>query len=323
MGMAEFGSEEDEATDAAARWLVALEEAPDDHELRARFEAWRAASPANAAAWANTSDVYDLIATPAYAAHREARETSKVVALPHRRRLPLALAGAALAAGLAWLFVPGLLLDLRADHVTATAQLREVVLDDGSVVHMAPDSALEVRYGRDREVALLKGEALFTVTPDRARPFRVVTGNVETTVLGTVFDVRRVDDEVTVAVSEGMVRVARTDAGSPVSERLSPGDTVRVSAAGRIERASVTPSEVAAWRHGRIVARNLAVSDVVDELRRSFSGAIVLAPGALGRQRVTGVYNLSEPEAALRAVVGVHGGAVRRVSPWLLVVSSY
>ncbi|MCW5698206.1 MAG: FecR domain-containing protein, partial [Bauldia sp.] len=314
---------EDDATEAAAHWLVALEEEPDDAELRARFEAWRAASPANAAAWANTADVYELIGTPPYVAHREQREAAKVVALPRRRRASWVLAGAALAACLAWLFVPGLLLDLRADHITATAELREVTLDDGSIVQLAPGSAIEVRYRRDREVALLKGEALFTVTPDATRPFRVVAGNVETTVLGTVFDVRRFADDVAVSVREGMVRVAMADGVPPVSERLQPGDSMRIAAGGKVVRDTVAPSEVAAWRRGQIVARSLAVADVVDELRRSFAGAIVLVDGALGRQRVTGVYNLDEPEAALRAAVGVHGGTVRRVSPWLLVVSTY
>jgi len=321
--MAESGKEEDDATEAAAQWLIALEENPDDADLRARFEAWRAASPANASAWANTADVYELIGAPAYAAHREQREAAKVVPLPRRRRTSWALAGAALAACMAWLFVPGLLVELRADHVTATAELREITLDDGSIVQLAPGSAIEVRYGRDREVALLKGEALFTVTPDQARPFRVTAGGVETTVLGTVFDVRRFAEDVAVSVTEGMVNVALVNGVPPVSERLRPGDTVRVGADRTVARDVVSPSEVAAWRRGQIVARSLAVSDVVEELRRSFAGAIVLVDGSLGAKRVTGVYNLNEPEAALRAAAGVHGGTVRRVSPWLLVVSTY
>ncbi len=49
--------EEDHATLEAARWLVALEEEPDDAGLHARIAAWRAASPANESAWVNTSDI--------------------------------------------------------------------------------------------------------------------------------------------------------------------------------------------------------------------------------------------------------------------------
>ena len=40
-------SDPDRATMEAARWLVALDNDPDDADLRARIEAWRAADPAN------------------------------------------------------------------------------------------------------------------------------------------------------------------------------------------------------------------------------------------------------------------------------------
>jgi transmembrane sensor len=75
---------------------------------------------------------------------------------------------------------------------------------------------------------------------------------------------------------------------------------------------------VAPWLHGQIVARDRPMADVVDELRRYYGGAIVVADGTLHGRRVTGVYNLADPVAALRAIMGAHGGSVRQVSPWLL-----
>jgi ferric-dicitrate binding protein FerR (iron transport regulator) len=65
--------EEDRAGIEAAYWCLALEEEPGNAELRARFEAWLAANPANRAAWSNTIHVQDLIASPGYAAHRARR----------------------------------------------------------------------------------------------------------------------------------------------------------------------------------------------------------------------------------------------------------
>lgn len=43
---------DDRASVEAARWLVALEDDPGDGALRDRIAAWRAANPANEAAWA-------------------------------------------------------------------------------------------------------------------------------------------------------------------------------------------------------------------------------------------------------------------------------
>lgn len=324
------GKNEKDASVAAARWLLALEEEPNDAGLRRRFEAWLAADPEHAAAWAGVSDVYDAIGTPAYVAHRDGREAqptteTAVTSLDRarRRRFMVSAASLAIAACLAFAALPGLLLQWRADHVTSVAESRSVVLEDGSTMRLAPGSAVEVlaRTDGERGVRLLQGEALFEVVPDSARRFRVEANGVETTVLGTVFDVRLLDEGAFVAVREGEVRVDRV-AAPPVSERLKAGDWVRVERGGAIAHGTVPPAEVAAWQRGQIVARDRAIEDIVEEVGRSYRGVALVTDGALARQRVTGVYNLDDPVAALRAAAGVHGGVVRQVSPWLIVVSA-
>src|SRR5688572_18486322 len=53
----------DRASLEATRWLVELHEAPDDREVRRRFEAWCGASPLNAAAWSETERLSEVAAT--------------------------------------------------------------------------------------------------------------------------------------------------------------------------------------------------------------------------------------------------------------------
>lgn len=316
--MSTGGEGDDKAGVEAAYWLLALEEEPDNAELRARFEAWLAASADNRSAWSDTGEVHRLIGSPAYAAHRARREVRPPPRRPAGRRVALALAGLAVAACIALFALPGVMLRLEADHLTATAETRSLMLDDGSSVALAPDSAIEIVPGSGRTLRLLKGEALFQVTRDPDRPFRVLANGVETTVLGTEFDVRLQEGGAVVAVREGLVRVDRP--AERISERLGAGDWVSVAASGVMARGEVPSKEVAAWQSGRIVARDRSIADIVDEVRRSFGGAIVVTSAAFGRQRVTGVYNLSDPVAALRAAVAVHGGTVRQLSPWLLIV---
>lgn len=319
--MVRGGDEDDRAGTEAAYWLLALEENPGDADLRARFETWLAASPANRAAWLETSQIFGLIASPDYAVHRARRETPRVVEAPlpiesrFGRRVGLALTSLAAAACIA-LFAPGVVLRFQADHATATAETRSLTLDDGSTVALAPDSAIEIVPGPGRTVRLLKGEALFKVTRDPSRPFRVLANAVETTVLGTEFDVRLQEDGAVVAVREGVVRVDQ----ATVSERLEAGDWVSVAAAGLVARGALPTKEIAAWQSGRIIARDRSIAEVVDEIRRSFGGVIVVSQESFARRRVTGVYNLSDPVVALRAAVSVHGGTVRELSPWLLIV---
>lgn len=318
-------SDDRRASREATDWLIALREEPEDAALRARFDAWIDASPVNAAAWAETHHVDDLIgrARPAGPAREERKVVPVDFARTRARRIAILATASAMAACLMLVFAPGVLLWLQAAHMTSTAEIRTLHLDDGSIVRLGPASAIDVAFApTERRVRLLKGEAFFEVVGDTSRPFTVESDGVRTTVLGTSFEVRLADDGATdVAVRDGVVRVARDKAVPPVSEQLLAGDRVRIGRAGQVTRSSGPPDETAAWLHGQIVARDRSVADLVDELRRYHRGTIVIADGGLARERVTGVYNLSDPAIALRAVASAHGATVRQISPWLVVIS--
>jgi transmembrane sensor len=79
---------------------------------------------------------------------------------------------------------------------------------------------------------------------------------------------------------------------------------------------------VAAWRHGQLYLHDQTLRDAVDQLRRYYAGTIVLTDEALAERRVTGAYNLNDPEDALLGMARAHGARVRRITPWLIVLSS-
>ncbi len=62
------------------------------------------------------------------------------------------------------------------------------------------------------------------------------------------------------------------------------------------------------------------LSEVVDQLRSYHQGWILLRDDNLAAERVTGLYNLDDPQAALEALVQPHGGRVQRWSPFVLVI---
>lgn len=328
----------------ANRWRMMLSDSPDDLQLRSRIQAWRLASAENEAAWQKLERVYRVTGRMAPAHGGEwsdwlkdsrAREEGRNVHVlrpetPARSRTrPLKLwlaAGASLAvaAAVAFTAVPAALLRLQSDHITSTAEQRTIDLEDGSRVTLSAASAIAVTFsGAERRVSLLAGEALFQVTRDEARPFKVLSGDVRTTVLGTVFDVRQAGGEVIVDVQEGVVDVSVASAGNwpPAGERLHAGESISVDAARSVRRAAVAPALVGSWRQGQLLAQELTLGDAVNQLRRNFDGAIVLTGSTLAERRVTGAYSLSDPEAALRAIAQAHGAVVRRVTPWLLIIS--
>lgn len=327
---------EDRASLEATRWLVALHEDPDDREVRRRFDEWHGASPLNAAAWDETQQLSSLAATmpPAYTdvwtPVIAARQPSAQAGVGSRTgwflaglpRWRTALVASAMVVCLAVFVAPAIKLRLQADYTTATAQSRNVVLQDGSEVTLAPDSAMAVSYrAGERQVRLLSGEAFFKVQPEPSRPFRVVTRSVETVVVGTRFDVSMDTDGVNVSVEQGIVRVGADKTASAERSELQAGQAVRVTWNGDITRMNKSSDMVAAWRDGQLVAQNVSLREAIDQLRRYYDGTIILAASSLGERRITGAYNLKDPEDALRGIAHAHGAKVRRITPWILIVS--
>lgn len=325
-------TEDDCASEEATQWLIRLQERPEDQTLRLRFEAWRSASARNAAAWTETRRFSRIASThePADAAdwktfvadsrRRTVTASARPAGRAARRRGWLAPAlSLAVAACLLFAFGPTLLLRLEADYITGTGEQREIELADGSRMILAGGSAVAIAFeARERRVRLLSGEAFFEVRSNPQRPFRVTAREVDATVLGTRFDVRLGVDDVTVAVEEGAVQITQS-AGA--AEKLTAGQSARVQSNGRVVRTEQAPALVAAWRQGQLYAQGLHLKDAVEQLRRYYSGTILIGDSRLADLRVTGAYDLNDPEEALRGMAQVHGASVRRITPWLLMLS--
>lgn len=334
-GMTGASPDTTDADEAAITWAILLREEPENAELLAAFEVWLAASDLHAGAWAATAHAYDragdlrpMFTPPLRAA--DARPVLPAGPIPYRRRLtkpawrPRArhILPTALAACLVLVATPSLLLRMQASYRTGTAERGQTVLADGTIARLAPDSAIAVTYATNRrQVRLLKGEAWFDVRHDAARPFYVDAGGVTTTDIGTAFDIRLGRKGVTTEVTAGQVRVAYSSA-PPVSEPLSRGDSLHVGFDGTVSRGQRPAEQMAAWRNGQIIVRDRPAGEVIEALRPWFSGMILMRDEAFARQRVTGLYDATQPVEALRALAQAYGGSVTSITPWVIVVSS-
>jgi transmembrane sensor len=165
-----------------------------------------------------------------------------------------------------------------------------------------------------------RAKPFFEVESDPARPFTVAVHAFDATALGTKFNVRESENDVSVTVAEGQVRVTST--GTALREQLKAGEWLRVSWAGdSLGRGQLLPEEAAAWRDGRLVVEDRPLTEVIGALRRYYRGLIVTADDELSHLSITGTYLLADPIAALRAAAYPHGVVVRQVMPWVVIVS--
>jgi transmembrane sensor len=339
----------------ASAWFAEFREGDVPAATRARFDEWLRRSPEHiqaylevSAAWSElpTGDPEGRIDVTALLARARESADDNVVAFgargedagprglargpltPRRRSLP-ALA-ASIAFALMLLGLTAWLVAFRADtYSTGVGEQRTVRLADGSTVELNALSSIRARLSKTlRDIELTRGQALFHVAKDRARPFIVQSEGVTVRAVGTQFDVYRKRNGTTVTVLEGEVAVvpgrdSRTEPkedsapsilgsrgrapdpqGAAADEAAGAnGATILVSAG---EQVTVTPHEVqkrhkadvaaaTAWVEQRLIFEATPLSDVADEFNRYNTRKLVIADPALRSVGISGVYSTADP----------------------------
>jgi len=127
-----------------------------------------------------------------------------------------------------------------------------------------------------RFVVVNRGEARFEIAHDPKRPFRVLAGAGVITAVGTVFNVRRLDNLVVVTVGEGIVEVAPAspmnarDGGDYArGKRVTRGQYITYDGDGRLSEVRSTNVELAmAWRTGQLRYDSEPLNRVVQDINR-------------------------------------------------------
>lgn len=207
-------------------------------------------------------------------------------------------------------------LDPQPEFATNVGQQMTFTLKDGSVVQLNTQSALDTQITEsEREITLLRGEAMFDVAKDPSRPFRVHSGSVVVEAIGTRINVYRHEDATTVTVEEGWVSVATTEDDRTafdlpatrldgVNEQhvavlvLKAGEEVRAFNDGglvMIEKPDFEKST--AWRERRLVFRSDSLETVAEEFNRYNRRRIDIQVQPQDSRDITGTFDADDPES--------------------------
>ena len=284
----------------AIDWLVHLHSDEAGEADHAAFAAWRALSDEHEAAAVEAEGIWQGVGSLG-----EEHASKKLKERRRRRLTRRVVIGGGLTAlvGLAGYRSELIGSHLFAQYATGTGERRSVRLKDGSTVHLNAETALSAYYTSEvRRLVLYRGQAVFEVANDVERPFFVEAGEGSTRALGTVFDVNITRQNVVVTVLEGVVGVSST---------RNPGDYTTAEADQRLRYSDSgvesVPNDVdadmeTAWRRGKLIFDQKPLGDVVNEIERQLNGRVVFANSDVRDLRVTGVFDLDEPQAVLDAI---------------------
>lgn len=314
--------------EAAAFWYVRRSQGLTDHEEQLHRE-WLGRGVENAEAWADVEHSMEMFDSAGDDEILRAMRAHAVAAKPSSWFRPQLAAAAAVILMVA----AGVLLSLATinsdsfgpdrqvaaaaiTYATTKAEMRTVMLPDGSRMTLDAETAVEIRFTADaRQLRLLRGRAFFDAARDSRRAFYVVAGGRRILALGTKFDVRFRRDGLSVTLVAGRVSVSK--AGSPDGDVvLKPGQQFIEREGTRVIRSEEGQlQEVLDWQKGFVTFDDETLQRAVDDLNRYSRDQLIVSDPAVGALRISGRFRSGDAERFARVVGEIHPVDMVRSGP--------
>ena len=210
-------------------------------------------------------------------------------------------------------------------YETAMGEVREIQLDDGSVLTLGAESKIDVTFSENRRRAsLLAGDAYFNVASNADKPFDVRAGNMNVHVIGTSFDIRFSNTTTQLSVAEGVVNVSyplvfrrkvETNAAKQSKipdpalrtfRRLVTGERITASSSDGLKPVeTINPNMIGAWRNKRLVYFDAPLSDVISDINRYQNQPVVIKDAALNSLTVSATFDAQDIDQLLSTLSDV------------------
>ena len=309
----------------AIQWLVRLRFNQADEQTQRTFEHWLQERPEHVLAWQRVETLGDeLTGVPA----QLARQTLDGTHHGLRRRESLKLLGILATVGTAaWLGrdytpVPAMLAQQR----SSTGEQRRFQLDDGSLIQLNSDSAVDSDFDAQRRLLILRrGEIIVNVGADQhspqARPFWVQSRDGIMRAQSSRFLARELDVGTLVAAQEGSVTVFPGSSQTPASRSVQAGHQLLFTSSSA-QMVRDNGLDLWSWGDGVISARNMRLSDFIVELSRYRPGVLRCAE-EVADLRVSGTFQLADNDQVLALIAqSLHLQIDYRTRYWVTVTAA-
>lgn len=197
------------------------------------------------------------------------------------------------------------------EYSTQIAEIREILLEDGSMITLGASSRISVAEftSDERRVFLEEGEALFDIAHDTQKPFIVKSGKTEIQVLGTRFNLNRTVDYLAVSLLEGKIEVHQ-EITSSIVPFLREEETVTLYAAQiiRVKNGilnypeSRKTSQMASWVRGKLSYFNAPLSVVISDINRYSLSPVTIKDKSLENLPVTAVFGTDQIDIMVKGL---------------------
>ncbi|MBC7827859.1 MAG: FecR family protein [Chitinophagaceae bacterium] len=148
-------------------------------------------------------------------------------------------------------------------------------LPDGSFVMLNKNSSISYtrKFKGNKRKVDLKGEAFFTVTPNKEKPFEISVNGITVTVVGTSFNIKSMGGKTEVVVETGVVKVTR----NRKTVELRPNEKLITSTTdSTLVKEKVTDKLHQYYRSKEFVCDNTPLWKLVEVLNEVYDANIIV-----------------------------------------------
>lgn len=175
---------------------------------------------------------------------------------------------------------------------------RFILLPDSSTVVLREGSTLlyPATFGGSERVVTLTGEGYFDVREQPGKPFRIRSGKLVTTVLGTAFSIKAYpgQEHVTVTVSSGKVKIEEQAGNKLLGILGEDQQIVYENDAAVVETRPVKAEENIAWLKKGMDFHSVPFEDIVQQIGEQYQVKIDFANDALRQCRIRATFEGTE-----------------------------
>ncbi len=175
-----------------------------------------------------------------------------------------------------------------------------ITLADSSRVFLNANSEIEypAAFNQGERWVKLTGEAFFEVKRN-GKPFSVFANNTEIKVLGTSFNVKEANKDLSVALVSGIVQV-KDSKGNQV--RLDPMEMLAIKEDGRFFKTGFDTLEITGWKDRILVFRSASYEDVKQKIENWYGVEMTLKGKVSSQWKYSGIYKDETLENVLRGI---------------------
>ncbi|MCH7412018.1 DUF4974 domain-containing protein [Belliella sp. R4-6] len=184
---------------------------------------------------------------------------------------------------------------------SGAGERKSIFLPDSSKVYISGNSTISYseNYLNNRDVKLV-GQAFFEVVSNKDKPFIVHTEKLNTTVLGTSFNISaRKGEEERVDVKTGKVNVKQREGTKQTT--LTKGQRVTTQNRQMVTSLISNKEEVFAWIDNTLIFNNITISEMAEKLE-DWYGIEVRTKEKFNTCRITGKYQGQSIDEVLKII---------------------